>query len=511
MKKRGLFFILLVAVIILLASISLVSAKTYSGFNRFGDNTKLFFSVGENKVKLALEIREKEFNSAIENFQNEEEKSAIKDIERARKKLLIVQEKVSVNTAEEVKASVNNIINKANEYEELSEDFEIYILEEEKTHLTAVLTEKTYEYCSELAKEDFALMLKDEECNPETAPEPLKKDLEKLKDLQERMFVKLMLEIRSCMDDPGTCNCENNVDEEQKIKCEKMVAFALKCEYQDDEGACNELNSLEAPKAESFVPEFLMNLFRAKEEQRLWGEKPSDCVPEECWNENDKPECRQYDKFKETEKDWDEYGNFIGTRNKCGKEGSTPTMRESIPQCFEGDVFLEEKCGKITMVENEEGLINYIIGKEVENVINEFENKSQNTIDKGNWTVDENGLKVSNKAREIKQEMNEIKNQIVERTFAPGTYDTEDSTNDVKDVVIEEGEGSGNESLEPEVKTDVAGGSGGNDVLPEPDLNAINPDLYDPDARAPGDTIGEPGEEEYAEGTTAEGTNNIEP
>jgi len=400
-----------------------------------------------------------------------------------------VQEKVSLNTSEEVKTNTKEMIDKINEDETLPEYFNDYVLEEKVTQSTAVLTEKTYEYCSELAKEDFALMLKDEECNPETAPEPLKKDLEKLRDLQERMFVKLMLEIRSCIDDPGTCNCEDNFDDEEKIKCEKMVALALKCEYQDDENACNELNSLESLKAESFVPKFLMHLFRAKKEQMLWGETPSDCVPEECWNENDKPECRQYDKFKETEEDWDEYGNFIGTRNKCGKKGQIPTMKESIPQCFDGDVFLEEKCGEITMVENEEGLVNYIIGKEVENVINEFENKSS-TIDKGelnidggNYTIDEGDLEISNKAKEIKQEMNQIKNQIVERTFKEGTYDTGDSGNIVdndvapgpqgiigeenKKVVIEEGEGNGDDGLSPEVKTEVSEGNGDGGLSPE--------------------------------------------
>jgi hypothetical protein len=262
----------IILVVLFLLGITLISPfalaqeeyQVYSGFNRFTDNVKLFFSNGDSKVKLALEIREKEVNSAIINTQNQEKDKATQNLEKAKEKLQIVQEKVSLETSKEVKTNTKEIINKVNEDKSLPKYFDEYVLEEEKTQLTAVLTEKTYEYCSELAKEDFALMLKDEECNPETAPESLKKDLEKLKDLQERMFVKLMLEIRSCMDDPGTCNCENNVDEEQKIKCEKMVALALKCEYQDDEGACNELNSLEAPKAESFVPKFLMNLFRAK-------------------------------------------------------------------------------------------------------------------------------------------------------------------------------------------------------------------------------------------------------
>ncbi len=514
MKKRMTALLLVGLLLISPLILAQEQVQTYSNFDRFSDNVEMLLISKDNKVKLALEIREKEIDSAINNVQNEKEDKAIKNIEKAKKRLQFVQEEVSLGTVEDVKVSVEEITNKINNGENLPDGFDEYLLEEEKTHLTAELTEKTYEYCSELAKEDFALMLKDEECNPKTAPEPLKKDLEKLKDLQERMFVKLMLEIRSCIDDPGTCNCENNFEDEEKIKCEKMVTLALKCEYQDNEGACNELNSLNALKAESFVPDFLMNLFRAKKEQMLWGETPSDCVPEECWDENDKPECRQYDKFKETEKDWDEYGNFIGTKNKCGKEGSIPTMRESIPQCFDNDVFLEEKCGKITMIENEDGLVNYIIENEVNGILGKIENKSRQyapgtsangTMDinktaqhpieiREGWMMVDNEWVVDGGSQGIKQEMNQIKEQIAERTFAPGTFDTGDSTNDIKKVVIKEGkEGSGDGGLKPEIKTDVAKGDGGlkqevknyvagdgtemNDPLPTPDFSETH---YDP-------------------------------
>ncbi len=218
MKKEVIILILLGILLLSPLVLAQEESQTYSGVNRFVDNIKLAFSGGDNKVNLALEIREKEVNSAITNVQNE--KKAIQNLEKAKEKLQIVQEKVSLNTSEEVKTNTKKMIDKVNEDETLPDYFDEYILEEKATQATAVLTEKTYEYCSELAKEDFALMLKNEECNPKTAPEPLKDDLEKLRDLQERMFVKLMLEIRSCMDDPGTCNCENNFDSEEKVKCE---------------------------------------------------------------------------------------------------------------------------------------------------------------------------------------------------------------------------------------------------------------------------------------------------
>ncbi|MFC1682281.1 hypothetical protein ACFL0X_01530, partial [Nanoarchaeota archaeon] len=466
--KKGVIVLLLFGMLLVSPLVQAQEqAQTYSSFNRFVDNVKMFFSSGDNEVRLALEIREKEVNSAIVNSQNRNEKDAIKNLEQAHKRLQFINGKVSLDVTEEVKESVDEVVEKIEGEEELSDNFDVYVLEEKKTQLTAELTEKTYEYCKELAKEDFALMLKDKECNPETASEPIKEDLEKLIDLQERMFVQLMLEIRSCMDDPGTCNCEANVDVNQKLKCEKMVALALKCEYQDDEVACDELNSLGTLKAESFVPEFLRNLFRAKEKQMLWGEKPSDCVPEECWDNNDKPECKQYDKFKETKEDWDEYGNFIGTRDKCGKEGSTPTMKESIPQCFDGDIFLEEKCGEITMIENEEGLINYIIENELNGILGGFENKSKWYAPgtSANGTKDINGS-LGQAVLEIKKEINNLDKDVEGWVVDHPVNDKEDDdgfTWEIKTEMGKDGEGTG--GLTPEIKNEMGVGNDGDDGL----------------------------------------------
>ncbi len=112
-------------------------AQTYSGFNRFIDNARMFFSSGDNKVRIALEIREKEVNSAIKNNFNGNEKESDKNLEKAWEKLQIIQEKVSLNTAEEIKESSQEIIGTINQEEALPENFEVYSLEEEKTGLTA--------------------------------------------------------------------------------------------------------------------------------------------------------------------------------------------------------------------------------------------------------------------------------------------------------------------------------------------------------------------------------------
>lgn len=134
--KKGVIAMLFVSILLFSP---LVYAQTYSGFDRFTDNIRLFFSFGDKKVKLALEIREKEIDSAIENIQNGNDAAAIKNLENARKKIQIVQKKVSSDVAEEVKANVDKIVDKINAEENLPDNFETYVLEEEKTQLTAEL------------------------------------------------------------------------------------------------------------------------------------------------------------------------------------------------------------------------------------------------------------------------------------------------------------------------------------------------------------------------------------
>ena len=137
MKKEVIVLLLLG---LLLAS-PLVSAQeqaqTYSGFNRFVDNVKLFFSSGDKKVMLALNIREKEVNSAIENNKKGNSRNVDKNLENAWKKLQIVQEKVSVSIASDVKKSSEEIKDKISNEENLLDNFELYILEEEKIGLKA--------------------------------------------------------------------------------------------------------------------------------------------------------------------------------------------------------------------------------------------------------------------------------------------------------------------------------------------------------------------------------------
>ncbi len=232
-------------IVLLLLGILLVSplvsaqeqSQTYSGFNRFVDNIKLFFSSGDNKVMLALEIREKELNSAIN-------------------KLKIVQERVSPDTADKVKNNIE-MIEKENVGIDLAY-FEKYLIEEEKTKLSADLSKKIFDYCNELAMQDYDLMLNDEKCISYSWVE--KKVEKNLNQEQEKSQNEIQNQIKICMNNPKECRCDEIPLLSEKKKCERYKSLAIKCEFQDDESACKEINmfkDVQSDKRENYEEEIL--------------------------------------------------------------------------------------------------------------------------------------------------------------------------------------------------------------------------------------------------------------
>ncbi|MBI2124754.1 hypothetical protein HYT92_03100, partial [Candidatus Pacearchaeota archaeon] len=266
MKKAGALTAICFITIMLVSSFAYAQQEArYSGFSRFGDNIRLFFAQGDDKVKLALEIREKEVASAIENARAGDTENAVKNLESASDKLEIVQEKVSANISEEVKLSVEEIERRITESENLTPEFKDYLenhlTEEEKTRLSAEMSEKLYDYCSSLAGQDYEIMLKDEKCNPENAPGWLKKDIEKkAKEAQQQAADEMIKQLTTCISDPRECDCSKIPVVSEQSKCEKSKALAIRCEFQGDMSACDQLDEMK-PDVPSNMPAFLKPMF----------------------------------------------------------------------------------------------------------------------------------------------------------------------------------------------------------------------------------------------------------
>ncbi len=322
MKKEGIIIILLIS--ILLFS-TLVSAYSFVG--RAVDDVGISLSSGDKKAERAMDARENEIDAAINNIQEGNTEKAIKNLERAKEKLEIVQEQASPEIAGEVKANAEGMIKKVTESREINPGFsdylDEYINEEEKTKLSAEHSEKLFEYCEELAKQDYELMLDDEKCNPDNAPVWLGNEIDNKIGAYEEESAKKMLEIfTTCMSDPRECDCSEIPIASEKTKCEKGKALAIRCEFQNDESACRELDKLDI-EIPSNLPKFLRPLFQ-QEINNVISKKEK-----EMMGENAPPECVQAG---------------ITSREEC----EAVMMEKYAPrECIEAGATTKEECDKI--------------------------------------------------------------------------------------------------------------------------------------------------------------------
>lgn len=310
------------AIALLLISMPIVSAQTYSGFSKFVDNIKLLFASGEGKVRMALEIREKELNSAIENARSGNKEDVVKNLESAKNKLKIVQERISPDVAEEIRSSVQEAESRINENKninpETSQYFNEYLKEEEKTKLSANLSEKSFDYCMELASQNYDLMIKDEKCKSYSWMEGIVR--EKIEEEKAKDAEKIKREVSACMNNPKECNCDEVSLASEKANCEKYKASAVRCKFQGDSSACREIENIREGeiKDEGTTREEL-------EKQIIEKYLPAECSEAGI---RDGGECKKLIlTLNQPESECLEKGEYIGDekcRKKLVKEGNVP-------------------------------------------------------------------------------------------------------------------------------------------------------------------------------------------
>ena len=241
-------FVILLSITLLLISMPIVSAQTYSGFSKFTDSIRLFFSSGDNKANLALDIREKEVNSAISNLEAGNTAGAEKNLNSASEKLKIVQTLASPDISADVKENINGVENKIKETKGDYELLDNYISEEEKTKLSMDISEKVFSYCDELAMQDYVSMQKDEKCKSYAWME--NKIKQRLSEEQKNAKGEIETQIQICMNNPKECNCDNINLLSEKTKCEEFKSLAIKCEFQNDDSACEKIKMFSPQETE---------------------------------------------------------------------------------------------------------------------------------------------------------------------------------------------------------------------------------------------------------------------
>jgi hypothetical protein len=109
-----------------------------------------------------------------------------------------------------------------------------------------------------------------------------------------------------------------------------------------------------------------------------------------------------------------------------------PSIKDSIPQCYDTEGKFNDSCGNILTVFSSNGLINYMIENEINQKIEMLINNSlNNTIDM-NQTMNQ-----------TRQEIMALNNSLASRIFAQGTFDTGNVTNTINNTIINNTTGQG--------------------------------------------------------------------
>ncbi len=225
----------------------------------------------------------------------------------------------------------------------------------DKNKIAGDLAEKIGDFCDKLAQEDYDLMLLEPRCDPEQAPDWLAEFIETdVKEREEDATKQVLNMITRCVEDPRQCDCDNIPVESHKQDCIEDSALAVRCEYEQDESACNELES----KGDEFLddlPEFMRDIITQRFEEiiaKKEAEMFKKFAPKECIEAGatTREECEEImtEKYGPPPEECMENGNFIG-EDECRsimeeKYGPPPS------ECMEDGRFIGEEACEAAMI-----------------------------------------------------------------------------------------------------------------------------------------------------------------
>ncbi len=313
--------------IVLVLFMNVVAAQPYPITGKVVDDLRMFFARGDKKAEIALEVREKDINSAIENIKAGNINEAIKELERAKERLELIQKTASPDVIDKVNLSVQEVIDKIMQSKDINPEFSAYLEkhlnEEQKTQFAVQLSDKIFELCEELAQQDYELMLKEPKCDPKNAPPWLRDRVDKeVKKKQQEASQEMINELTTCINDPRDCDCSGIPIMNERVKCEKNKALAIRCEFQNDDAACKELKDMKID-APSNLPPFLKPFFQKTVDDMIR-----------------KKESEMFNKF--APKECAEAG--AQTREECE---SIMFEKNAPRECIEQGAITKEECEKI--------------------------------------------------------------------------------------------------------------------------------------------------------------------
>ena len=313
---------------------------------------------GEEKAAYALEIaKEKAAEAQVMAAENNTE-ALVVALLKAKNASAIISQEISPDLEqqfaadqEQIKSILNNIQQQMPSNEEIQNIFDTLTNEIEKNKFALEMAKKISHLCEELALVDYDIMEQEEKCNAESAPEWLRDHIkENIQQTQEQATNKFAEVLNACILNIKECQCDEIPVQKMKRYCENEKKLIILCNFENDESACQELDSEDKYAGEELLPEFMRDEFHdiMDNAEKIMFEKyaPKECIEARA---NTREECEtiMIEKYGERPEECLDDGKFIGEQQcleKMAKSGKIPD------QCLKDGKFIgREQCEEIMM------------------------------------------------------------------------------------------------------------------------------------------------------------------
>lgn len=346
------------------------------------ENVVLATKDGEEKAAYALEIKQEKVSEAALMLEKQKQEETAKALQKANSVSLLIEKELSPQLAELAKEngeSEQRILaalqrHTPEGWAEVEELMGEQLTAEKKIQLQANLVPKIADYCEELSYIDYNIMHQDPYCQPENAPEWLQEAIAgEIQQREEKAIDQMVQELTTCVNDPRDCDCSDIPVDKHRQDCEENTALAIRCEFEQDMNACEELEG--KPLVPEDVPEYLRPAFEstmseliAKKEKEMFSKfAPPECV-EAGLSTREECEGLMREKYGEPPEECQQDGKFIGMEecmaimiekydipSECVQSGKPISQEEcqaimissgQIPaECVEGGEFIgREAC-----------------------------------------------------------------------------------------------------------------------------------------------------------------------
>ncbi len=323
------------------------------------ENTQLALKSGEDKAAYALQVKGEKIAEAALMTKENKSKEAGTALEKAGELAGVIEKEISPaleSLAKEETAFSNELLAAMKKdlptWREVNALVEQQKTNEEKIQVAMEMSKKIGGYCEQMAMQDYDLMIKDDYCNPDNAPEWLRDKIKtEMTDREEEAKKEMVSQITTCINDPRQCDCSKIPVAKHRNDCEKNTALAIKCEYEQEMAACDELSK--QPIVPEDIPSFLRPLFEqtvteliAKKEKEMFAKfAPPECVEAGVSTREDCEKIMK-EKYGEPPAECQKEGQFIGEK-ECNQ---IMIQKFNIPpECIKSDGVLmrEEECMQV--------------------------------------------------------------------------------------------------------------------------------------------------------------------